>query len=95
MKFEKHKFDKREILLFLIITIITSATDVWSLIGNCLDCGISFGFPLPFYSYGGGISAVGQPPQTWSFLPFLALNMAIWFVVSYFTIRIYDRVRKK
>ncbi|MFH1229517.1 MAG: hypothetical protein V1678_03785 [Candidatus Aenigmatarchaeota archaeon] len=99
MKLEKHIFDKREILLFIIIMVLTSVTDIWSLIvnliGSCADCGISFGFPLPFYSYGGGLTPMGKPPQTWIFIPFLLINMAIWFVVSYFVIRFYDRVKKK
>jgi len=93
MKLEKHQFNWKETSLFLIIMLITSL--IPNLLGNCADCGISFGFPLPFYEYGGGLMAVGQQPKSWFFLPSLVLNMMIWFVVSYFLIRLYNKVKKK
>lgn len=97
MKLEKHRFDWREIVLFLFIIILTSVISnfgygIW---WTGADMGANYGFPFPFYGYDGGLLQPGQPIPTYFYPLSLILNIMIWFVVSYFVIRIYDKVKKK
>ena len=91
------RIEKRTAIIFIVLISTTSIISnfgygIW---WTGVDVGVNYGFPLPFYGYGGGPPLEpDQETPKYFFIPALIGDIIVWYLFSYLLIQIYDNLSK-